>query len=72
MAFIHLVLLYMGGIYSFRLIVHGWHLFIWTYCTLVHMGNLFYFDLLHMGTIYLLGLIVHGSFLHLDYCTCVA
>ena len=36
----------MGGIYSFGLIAHWWHLF--------------YFDLLYMGTIYLLGLIVHG------------
>ena len=69
MAFIHLVLLYMGdiysfgiivhmgGIYSFGLIFHGWHLFIWCYFTWVAFIHL---DLLYIGGIYSFGRVVHG------------
>ena len=46
----------MGFIYTFGLIVHGWHLFIWTYCAWVAFIHL---DVLYMDGIYSFGLIVH-------------
>ena len=48
----------MGGIYSFGRIVHGWHLFIWTYCTWMAFIHL---DLLCIGSIHSI----------LTYCTWV-
>ena len=57
-AFIHLDLLYMGGIYSFGLIVHG---------GIIHL------DLLYMGGIYSSGLIVQGWHLFIwTYCIWVS
>ena len=47
----------MGGIYSIGRIVHGWHLFIWTYCAWMAF---IHFDLVYVGGIYSFGLIVHG------------
>ena len=47
----------MDGIYSFGLIVHGFHLHIWTNCTWVAF---IHFDLLYMDGIYSFGVIVHG------------
>ena len=47
----------MGGIYSFGVIVHRWHLFILTYGTWVPF---ICWDLLYMGVIYTFGLLVHG------------
>ena len=47
----------MGIIFSVGIILHGWHLFIWTYCTLVAIIPL---DILYMDVIYSSGLIVHG------------
>ena len=64
----------MGSIYSFGLIVHGWHLirldilymggiyFIWTYCTWVAFIPL---DVFYMDGIFSSGLIVHGFHLHI-------
>ena len=60
----------MGGIYSFGLIVPGWHLHIWTYCTWVAFIHL---DLFYMDGIYSSGLIVHGWHLFIwTYCTWVS
>ena len=53
----------MGGLYSFGLIVHGWHLFIWTYCTLVAFINWTYctwVSFIQMDKLYML------AFIHLD------
>ena len=44
-------------IYTYGLIGHGWHLFIWTYCAWVEFIHL---ELLYMGGIYSSGLIVDG------------
>ena len=47
-------------IYTYGLIGHGWHLFIWTYCAWVAFIHL---ELLYMGGIYSSGLIVDGGHL---------
>ena len=46
----------MGFIYTYGIIVQGWHLFILNYCAWVAF---IHYDLLYMGGIYTYGLIVH-------------
>ena len=70
MAFIHLELLYMGGIYSSGLIVLGWNLF---NRDLLYMGVIYTNELIVHGGIYSSGLIVHGLHLFIwTYCTWVS